>query len=57
MRENRYMLVDLVGKNIVGGEMSKPELKQLIRILNCNYDTVVKRQRDGGWNIVLNDYK
>lgn len=49
----KYMLIDLMNKSVVGGEMKLIEISSLIRILKQSYETQVRRQKDGSINIIL----
>lgn len=49
----KYMLIDLMNKSVVGGEMKLVEISSLIRILKQSYETQVRRQKDGSINIIL----
>lgn len=52
-RYSKYMIIDTITSNIVGGEMKMIEISSLINILNQTYETQVRRQKDGSINIIL----
>lgn len=52
-RYSKYILIDLINKSVVGGEMSMIDICSLISILKQTYETQVRRQKDGSVNIIL----
>lgn len=52
-RYSKYMLIDTITGNVVGGEMKMIEISGLISILKQTYETQVRRQKDGSINIIL----